>query len=933
MQNEGDPGIAEGGICEVIRNLEYIDDGLYARQCFPCDYLVPAETPLGLFIWDDRANEIVRMMAISDITGEGGGGKLLVKDASGGETWALVGSLGDVDAFVVSSSANYRGIVYFCLGDVETAPTTFSYDGLTLRRGTAVPGLTARLVVVFGERLYFANLMETIVNELTTDPLGSAYPYNPSLWTLTNVAVTEVSTTISGRTATMWQIAPTAATGGKLELGGVLEVDNSADSTKFQMLVQLAGIDATYRMPMTISLIFRGLPWEASRGYVLGVRRHPIVPNGFVYVCTQAGTSGGSEPVWPLVLGGTLATIAVTAAGTGYTSNPTVVIGAPNVPGGVQATAHAVRTGTTVTSVVIDNAGTGYTSVPAISFTGGAGSGATATATIDITGEIADGSCKWKLESTDVIASQVIEVPSTSDSTDPISISIPGVVPPVVGSYVLMLRYAFGTTSTPSVSLLPVAFSLDDGQPDGTSVALKKNFGQQLTKGSYEFQFTASSPGTFALVDVGVWTEPGQPDLILAQNVVTLIEENGPITGLIVAGGRLWWFKRRAAWSYLLTQDPNFPIQREKVYTDVGSVGTKASDTHADILYTIAEHQVYGFDANISPVRGTIDPQELCPEGIRRLVMGRGAGWVEDLPASSGQKFTPILRVHPVRKQLWVYTQDQVIFIYDIMGKRWSYFDFPKNGGGNARIRDIAWNPTTSRMMIVTENGIGRQSHREEQGIVAAMVLTSGGAGAYSGTPTLTIGAPPAGGTQATATFVKSFGVIVSLTMTNPGSGYLAPPPITFSGGGLATNQQATAVAFLTVRDGDASGNVMDLVKRVRPRPYEMRPDRQVMTVEDVAIYGKIPMGQADSTCEVDISFDGGVTFTYYNRVRLAPLSSTKRRYPIPVRKTGDSLIVDLTHTGATGTDVFNVLDVDANVIMRGPEQPKTRPTPVAKNL
>lgn len=927
MQNEGDPALAEAGVCELLTNLEYIDAGLYARQAFPCDYLVPAETPLGLFVWDDRTNQIVRMMAISEITGEGSA-KLLVKNASGGETWAVIGSLGDVGALVVSSFANYRGIVYFCLGDANTPPTTFYYDGVTLRRGTNVPGLTARLVVVFGERVFYGNLQEIVTNELTVSPLTGNHPYDPTLWTLTNVAVTKAAVTVSGRTATVWRVTPTNATTAKMELANALIVASTTETTRFQVLVMLGGVDSAYRMPMTVSVLFRGQPWEASRGYVLGTRRHPIVPNGFIYVCSQAGTSAGSEPVWPVVVGGKVSAIAVTAAGSGYGSAPTVTIGAPTIAGGVQATAHAVLSGATVGSVVIDNAGTGYTAVPTVTFSGGGGTGATATATIDITGDIVDGSCKWRLESSDVIVSERIEVPSASDSLDPMSIYLSGVIPPVVGNYNLMLRYAFGTPGVPSVSLLPIAFSMDDGQAEGTPVSLKKNFGQQLTRGSYEHRFTAASPGTFPLVDVGVWTEPGQPDVILAQNSVILIEELGALTALIVAGGRLWWFKRHAAWSYLLQKDPNFPILREKVYTGIGAVSSKGVDRHRDVLFVIAENQVYAFDANVSPIRGVVDPQELLPEGIRRLVMD-GPDWVEDIPAVNGQVFMPILRIHPAMQQAWVYTKDRKIFIYDIPGKRWTYFEIPKNGGGFARVRDIEWNPTTGRMMIITENGIGRQALREEQGSVAAIAVTAAGT-AYATPPTVAIAAPPAGGVQATATAAVAAGLVTVVTVTNAGSGYLVAPAVTFSGGG---GSGAAASSRLFVRDSDASGNVLAVSKTLQPRPFEVRPERAVMTVEDLALYGKISMDQSNSTCEVDISFDGGKSFTFFNKVRLSPLSTKKRRYPIPVRKTGESVVVSVTHAGDTGNDVFNVLDVDANVIVRGEEQPKARPTPVSKNL
>jgi hypothetical protein len=159
----------------------------------------------------------------------------------------------------------------------------------------------------------------------------------------------------------------------------------------------------------------------------------------------------------------------------------------------------------------------------------------------------------------------------------------------------------------------------------------------------------------------------------------------------------------------------------------------------------------------------------------------------------------------------------------------------------------------------------------------------------------------------------------------------VAPPTVSFSGGG---GTGAAATARLMRRDTDVAQAAYSSEKRIRPKPYEVRPDRAVMTVEDVAIYGKILLDQSLSTCEMDISFNGGETFTLFNQVRLAPLSAgAKRRYPIPVRKTGESLVIDVIQNGDTGADVFNVLDMDAQIIVRGKEQPKTRPTGVAKSL
>jgi hypothetical protein len=80
-----------------------------------------------------------------------------------------------------------------------------------------------------------------------------------------------------------------------------------------------------------------------------------------------------------LVRVGSVATIEVTAGGSGYSSAPTVTIGPPNQTGGVQATAEATISGGIVTAITITEPGTGYTSAPTITFSSGV---ATATATI-----------------------------------------------------------------------------------------------------------------------------------------------------------------------------------------------------------------------------------------------------------------------------------------------------------------------------------------------------------------------------------------------------------------------------------------------------------------------------------------------------------------------------------------------------------------------
>lgn len=70
---------------------------------------------------------------------------------------------------------------------------------------------------------------------------------------------------------------------------------------------------------------------------------------------------------------------AVTNGGNAYSAAPTVTISAPNLAGGVQATATATVAGGVITGINITNAGTGYTSTPTVTITDATGTGATAT--------------------------------------------------------------------------------------------------------------------------------------------------------------------------------------------------------------------------------------------------------------------------------------------------------------------------------------------------------------------------------------------------------------------------------------------------------------------------------------------------------------------------------------------------------------------------
>lgn len=46
--------------------------------------------------------------------------------------------------------------------------------------------------------------------------------------------------------------------------------------------------------------------WVLATVYALGAVIKPTVDNGYYYVCSRAGTSGGTEPVFPVVVGQTV---------------------------------------------------------------------------------------------------------------------------------------------------------------------------------------------------------------------------------------------------------------------------------------------------------------------------------------------------------------------------------------------------------------------------------------------------------------------------------------------------------------------------------------------------------------------------------------------------------------------------------------------------
>jgi hypothetical protein len=103
-----------------------------------------------------------------------------------------------------------------------------------------------------------------------------------------------------------------------------------------------------------------------------------------------ATASLGSEPTAVATLfDGKIQSIAVTSDGSKYyTSAPTVAISGGNGAGAAATSTLTPASTGSLASVELNLAGSGYTSAPAVTFTGGGGTGATGTASIDGSGKV-----------------------------------------------------------------------------------------------------------------------------------------------------------------------------------------------------------------------------------------------------------------------------------------------------------------------------------------------------------------------------------------------------------------------------------------------------------------------------------------------------------------------------------------------------------------
>jgi len=105
---------------------------------------------------------------------------------------------------------------------------------------------------------------------------------------------------------------------------------------------------------------------------------HPFYDTELQFFRSPSGDYSGDEILqsqglnkpWSENYGYRLDSISIVNAGSGYISDPTVTISAPQLAGGIQATATARTNGDVITSITMTNKGSGYIQEPTVTVTG-----------------------------------------------------------------------------------------------------------------------------------------------------------------------------------------------------------------------------------------------------------------------------------------------------------------------------------------------------------------------------------------------------------------------------------------------------------------------------------------------------------------------------------------------------------------------------------
>lgn len=233
-----------------------------------------------------------------------------------------------------------------------------------------------------------------------------------------------------------------------------------------------------------------------------------------------------------------------------------------------------------------------------------------------------DGTATWVVEGDDIAASKITTIPQLSDSPNFIVNTIRAIIPANPVATNLKYRVRFGNSDSPVYPLAALDVSFRDGKADGTLG--KANFGQQITKGRFFYDFynqETTQTATKVYDDRVYWTETSNPDDLRGSAYYKCDEVAGPITAVRAVGGRLVVFKKRAMWVFAGTLDPDNALRKEKFYAYAGCVGPFATDSFEDTLYFAGADEVYSWQV------GKDKPTPLAGDAMRdQLFASAGNG-------------------------------------------------------------------------------------------------------------------------------------------------------------------------------------------------------------------------------------------------------------------------------------------------------------------
>jgi hypothetical protein len=483
---------------------------------------------------------------------------------------------------------------------------------------------------------------------------------------------------------------------------------------------------------------------------------------------TCASLSGSLSAAATGALGG----IYVLNGGSGYTSAPTVAISAPTGITGVtsvQATATAVVTGGQVVGFNVTSHGAGYTSAPTVTLSGGGGIGAVA---------------------------------ATAPAWSPVVITVPFVTGGASLTINLTNNLSFTPTGGGTANAIPTSIEIvgQVGGGMGSSRTTTSSPNHVDAQGCPSWFIASNPPGTPCTAQVAnaSGTPPAQGPRVQSMSTEVAAVAPGTTTSIQLA-----WTATLKPGTYLLESGTHPSIQVPMGLIGMLVVTTAPAGATAGTAYpaVAATTKTAAIPAVLYNAEVPLEFSEVDPVQNAEVDLAvRTAGFSETAVWTRMNAFGPITALTLTNPGSG-YTSTPTVTIGSptggspnqatanvTVGAVVSTIAVTAGGSGYLAAPTVTIADTTGSGATAQATVVG--------GVVTAITVTSRGS-LYTA-PTISIGAPPAGGTQATATatIAGSHGVIYALTLTNAGEGYTGTPAVSITGGG---GTGATATAAITL--------------------------------------------------------------------------------------------------------------------------------------